>query len=298
MAALGGLGLAVALAYPGPDQVVESVKDFPSRVAYGVALPFNQDELRRARDERFADERFTAYPQELAVAGDLRASAGLSGDSDIFVLGDSQVLYTLLQQRPPWHIVPYNSSPLNDQRRIIEELEEASPSVVVVDRTSQVFDGVPHDVRIPLIFQYVIDNYEFDHAVGPYDILVRRAPDFDKSAQYWSELLGQDIELGSTPNVSSYDDPEPCRPVTDACGAFLVVERERTGTAGTVDVLLEFGGYPIVVQFTSEEASRYTLPLARTWPWALSSDVQVARSLTDGWRARIVPGLQPDGTLY
>jgi hypothetical protein len=295
---LGGLGVSVALAYPGPDLVVESIKDLPSRVAYDVTLPFDDDKLDRARADRFSDERFASFPQELAVASDLRARPELDDDTVLFVLGDAPVLYLLLGQRPPWQIVPYDTSPIAEQRNVIDTLEKEAPGVVVVDRTSQVFDGIPHDTRIPLVFQYVIEHYDLDRSVGPYDVLVRRDPDPEQSAAYWTDLLGGDVELGSTPSVSSYDQLERCDAETEECGAFLVVEPPASGAEGPVDVPLLVAGKPIFVSFTADGARRYVVPLARTWPWALSTDIRLAGEPTSGWRAHIVRGEQAPDALY
>ena len=101
--------------------------DLPATIVDDVELLlFDRDELVRARAGRFADERFACYPPELAVAADLR-SRGVQSDTDLYVLGDAPVLYVLLRQRPPWHIMLYNTSLLDDQRRVVEWLEDEKP---------------------------------------------------------------------------------------------------------------------------------------------------------------------------
>jgi len=296
--ALSGLAIAVALGFNGPDRALGGIRELPDRVYEDAKILLVDREARnRARAARFADDRYAFFPDEVKVARALRKRPEPRDDTDVYVLGDAPVIYSLLRQRPPWQIVLFNASPLEEQRRAIRWLEEEAPRYVVFDRLNPEFDGVPQAVRTPLIFQYVIGHYEFVYRTGAYDVL-RRSESVDLSQQYWPRVLAGQVNLGRTPEVSSYDEIEPCNDGAPDCGVFLVARSPQSGWSGRVDIPVEFNGHPIVVRFRPSGSERYVIPLARTWAWGLSHSPKLAASPTKGWRAELVRGRQPEDVLY
>jgi hypothetical protein len=299
VAALGGLGLAAVLAFPGPRLAYNGLDELPGRVARSFDLVLSdRDAIARANDIRFGDARFVHFPQELAVAADLRPRLDPRRETNVYVLGDAPILYVLLAQRPPWQLTPYNTSQLDGQRRAVDFLADDRPRYVVVDRTTDSFDGVPHDVRIPLVFQYVIENYVFDHSVGPFDVLRRRPEQAPRRGPYWTQALSNDADLGRVPDLMRYDELHPCRTGRE-CGAFLRLSAPAKSWKGQVQVPVRFGPHVVSIRFlASGKRAEYTIPLARTWAWGLSHTPHLAAPITPGWRARITAGEQRDDILY
>jgi hypothetical protein len=194
-------------------------------------------------------------------------------------------------------VTPYNTSPLEDQRDVVGWLAQHRPRFVVVDRTTDSFDGIPHDVRIPVIFQHVIENYVYDHSVGPFDVL-RRSPDqAPRQDAYWTRSLSRDADLGHVPDLMRYE-IRSCEGGVE-CGAFLRLEASRGSSAGQVEVPIRFGRHKVVIRFqASYRRSEYTIPLARIWAWGLSRHPKLAGPPTPGWRAEILSGVQPRNILY
>jgi CheY-like chemotaxis protein len=218
----------------------------------------------------------------MLIAGILEDQT-VPGESDVFVLGDAPVLYVILQQEPPWHVNLYNMSPLQDQRKVVRWLQEAAPRFVVFDRTEMSFDNVPNHVRVPLVYQEVVESYQFDRSIDGFDVLSRRV-DGEPDADYWSAALSPVIDLGYVPNVGSYEELRPCNGPS-GCGSFLVLERSDDTVGNEIVVPLRFGNTDIAVRFTVDERdSSFVIPLRRTWAWALSRDVQLSEPLPPGWK--------------
>jgi hypothetical protein len=296
--ALSGLATAALIGFGGPEHVVDRVRELPGRVYDDARIVLTDREARdQARAARFADARFAAYPEEMKVASALRERPRPRDDTDVYVLGDAPVIYSLLRQRPPWQIVLYDASPLDEQRRVVEWIEEERPRYVVLDRVNSVFDGVPQSIRTPLIFQHVIEHYAFAFRLGAYDVLVR-SDKVDPNERYWPAALAGEINLGSIPEVSSYETIEPCARGDHDCGLFLVAQAPGPGWTGHVEIPLRFLRHIVFVRFMSFGEERYTIPVARTWAWGLSHDPKIADGTTKGWRVDLVRGRQPEDILY
>ena len=85
---LAGIATSVVLAYPGPERIWTDVTEFPTTVVGNIELLlFDREELAEARSERFADERFASYPQELNLAADLRNRRVVRDDAGSLRLG-------------------------------------------------------------------------------------------------------------------------------------------------------------------------------------------------------------------
>jgi hypothetical protein len=298
--ALVGVAAAVVIGFHGPGKALDGIRDLPGRVSGNADLVISdRGDIRRADRLRFAPRSFASYPQELAVMADLRPRLDPHTKTNFYVLGDAPVLYVLLSQRPPWQINVYNTSLLKDQRRTVAWLKQHAPPFVIFDRGTLEFDNVPHAVRIPLVFEAVIENYSFDHSVGPFDILRRRAPGTSVPERYWASALSTSIDFGDLPDVSSYRRVRPCTRAGKKCGRFLVLRAPTKNWAGTVEVPLRFDQETLTARFNALGKRRlYAVPLARTWPWALSHRPAIAGAPTAGWQAQIVSGEQPRGVLY
>jgi hypothetical protein len=298
------LGLAVGcvaaalLAQPSFDALPDRVVSLPARLAGAVQVAASPDDVAEARRERFDRSHFSGYAQELAVAERLGGPVR-PGGADLFVLGDAAVLYVLLEQDPPWQVNVYNTSPVTEQERVVDWLEEHEPEVVVVDRRSPGFDDIPHQVRIPLVHQHVVARYGQPTSVGPFDIL-RRLPDGARpDAEYWTATLSDRIDLGHAPSASGYDDElDECgRPRAAGCAPFLRLRRLPGGPA-QVEVPVTFGSERFTVAARTRGDDELIVPVTSLWAAGLSSDVALAGPASTGWTAHLVRAAVEKGTLY
>ncbi len=213
--------------------------------------------------QRFA-RAFTQYTAELAVLTQFAPCSALVHRTPYISRWPAPIAYVLLDQRPPWEINVYNTSPIGDQRHVVSWINEHHPSVVVDREDGQSFDGVPNDVRIPLVYQKVIADYEPEETVG----LLRRPPQDTPwrapAATFWLDRLGDVLDLGAVPDV------EPQSPVPPRAGFRPVLQVDGDVSAGTgvVSVPISFGGTVVTVSFeTISGRMAYQIPIDHLWPW-------------------------------
>jgi len=127
----------------------------------------------------------------------------------------------LLRVKPPYDSSTYNSSPLEEQQRVVQWLQERKPRFVIWNPTKSSFDSVPHTVRLPLIFRFVVENYRPVKTVDPYQILIATQEHAEGDAAFWRQYLGTRLDMGHVPRLtkaSGYRDcpgenPSSCEPV-------------------------------------------------------------------------------------
>ena len=290
--------LVAALVSSGEVPVLTSgVGAAPANLAADVATLVHPSAADRAvQQQRFAPSHFVQYTAELAVAHAIKPL--LKGSSsNLYVLGDAPVEYVLLDQRPPWEINAYNTSPVGDQRRVVTWIARHDPAVVVLDlQTGQSFDGVPNDVRTPLVYQQVIAGYEPKRALGEFDILRRIRRGEHPAARFWLAQLGNVLDLGAVPDA---EPPVPPPTRGDAPTPVLQVGATAAAVPSSVSIPLRFGNTVVSVEFQTVPGRRtYQVPIDRLWPWALSHHVGLAGAASAGWSAAIRPGAMPASRLY
>jgi hypothetical protein len=178
---------------------VRSAVDAPAHIVSSVKLHGEYAQVSAGERARFAPSRFKAWP-EYAMAGPLRAAMASSPNKTFAVLGDAALLYLLFDQPPPYHVELYNAARIDEERAYIDELERDRTEFIVYRR--DVFqDAVPQDVRVPLIFDYVIRNYVPVSKSDTFDILKRRDGQ-PIPVDYWRSRLDT-LDLGFVPMHSS-----------------------------------------------------------------------------------------------
>jgi hypothetical protein len=290
--------LAAALTFSGEVSVLTTgISTAPVRLYRDLVTTVRpSSEARAVEKGQFDWSHFTQFPAELALA---RAIAPLvrGSSSNLYVLGDDPVEYVLLNQQPPWEINVYNTSPIRDQHHVIAWIEDHKPAVAILDLPDgQTFDGVPDDVRIPLVYQQIVGAYEPAKSVDGYDVLLRRRPREKPAATFWIDQLGSVLDLGAIPDVES-----PILPATRGSERtpVLQVRARTTAPRGEVSVPISFGGNVVTVEFQATPGRRsYDIPIDRLWPWALSHHVKLGGAPSTGWSATIVSGSMPTSRLY
>ena len=293
--AITGALLASALISGEWGALWPGVRALPSNLSSDITtLVSPPRDLARINAQRYSVAHFTLYPDVLSVERLLQPLMKRSR-TDLYVLGDAPTLYLMLNQLPPWEINIYNTSPIEDQRRVISWIDQHRSEYVVLDnRNGQAFDGVPNPVRIPLVYQAVISRYVLYRTVGEFDILRRVSTEPQGSGAFWVNRLGSTLNLGAIPDSI----PENVNIETSQTHAALQIET-AAGFHGQVVVPLRFGSLNETVMFDAMAGRRqYEIPLNRLWPWALSTQVTLAGPLSSGLKATITKGTIATTTLY
>lgn len=261
-----------------------------------VLLPGNAS-VAAAAYERFGVGHFSHFPDAAAVTRDI-APLIVGKTHGLYVLGDDPIEYVLLHQLPPWQVNMYNSSPVRDQLRILRWLEVHRPKVVLLDRQdSQSFDGVPYDIRDPLIYQSIVAHYVPKKTVGRFDILVRRRTSQRVSTRFWVSRLGAVVDLGAIPDAEA---PLPSAGTAGDRTQVLKVNASLDLRAPCIlRVHVAFGGIPVTIAFRVVPARRaYAIPFDRLWPWGMSHTVRLTAPAPPGWSLAITQGFMPTHRLY
>jgi hypothetical protein len=216
---------------------------------------------------RFAADRFD-FNDEKAVAADLAAHAPGGRIPRLFVLGDTPVLYVLTGQVPPYHVNDYNSSPIYEQKKLVDFVTRENPPVVVWDPNTQSFDLVQSVVRNPLTYAAVISGYVPDRRVARFEILRRRASNEPIALDFWRSKLGSTVALGHFPRASSFSTMTPCPGARPECQDFLSVTKKNPSFAGQLVVRINVDGrtFDVTMQTASGDHELY-VSLDRLWFW-------------------------------
>jgi hypothetical protein len=157
----------------------------------------------------------------------LQALAGafaIDGTEPVFVLSDDAVFYTLLNMRPYFHTNFYNTSPIGDQQHVVRLLSERPPRYVIWRPDDTGMDAVPPPVRVPLVYEYVIEHYVPQVKLPRFEVLRRRLPGEPIALKFWRDKLGPAVQLGHIPRLARLDRYRPAADETeDNTCEFLTV---------------------------------------------------------------------------
>lgn len=202
--------------------------------------------------------------------------------SEIFVLGDNSYYYPALNQIPCPYISLYDSSGIRAQQAQVQCLRERSPKFIIWDSSFKIFDDVPHTVRVPLIFDYVVEHYVPQRKFGSIYILSRRLEGEREDFEFWTEQLGTEVNQGAVPFRSNISRFKNCE--SDSCFSFVRIDGSITGITVKVD------GKPFTIKFNKpnsvliNEPDNCSVLLDRLWFFSaakrLGSRIEVLSSLS------------------
>jgi hypothetical protein len=242
----------------------------PSRIGNGLLVfAFPNGQFARANERWYAQDKFDAFGDEKAVlAAVARANEGRL--PQIFVLGDSPVVYILAEQAPPYHVSDYVATPVYEQRKVLNFLNRQQPPIVVWDPNPKTFDDFQRIVRNPFIYNAVIANYVPDLRVGRFDVLRRKTSADPIALDFWRERLGFVVDYGHFARASTFPSLAPCSDASSACQEFLVVTKREPNKDGRLVVGVEVGGrqFEIWMNTVAGERDLY-VSLDRLWFWAV-----------------------------
>jgi hypothetical protein len=246
----------------------------PARVvSLSKILSLDAKQLDQVNDSLFDRSRFIGFDQQMAVVDNLRGDCGLKSGDSIYVLGDDSLFYILLKQAPPYVSNSYNDSPIYEQERVLEWLRRKNPRFVVWGAAAPdalIFDSVPHVVRLPLVYDYMVENYGLLRTVGTYRILTKLEPNQRPDVEFWRKGLGSRIDLGRIPRRARLTEYAPCEGDKSRCDAVLVVRYPEPApvSRGKMGVVVQSAGDPFEIQFDVAPGQReYVVNLNRIWFW-------------------------------
>jgi hypothetical protein len=266
IAAFLGCVVAVFIQRHLPEQLwTNEVEQAPQRIAGAAdALLHKRTEFAKASAALYSRPHFARFEVENAVVDELTRSGLAPGDS-VYVLGDASIFYILLDQPGPYVTNSYNESPLSEQRKVLEWLREKRPKFVIWQAGVLSFDEVPHVVRLPLIYRYVVDHYRFVKAIGPYHVLAGRPAGQAIDLESWRAVLGERLDLGHVPGLSQMSDYEGCAGDRVRCDPVLVIRYAAAPDCRKLTIHIN----TFRVELDVDPADRdYVVNLDRLWFWS------------------------------
>jgi hypothetical protein len=299
------LGCVAGAAVHGnvPGSITQALVDGPRRLASNLRSMASLPEFQRVDATRYARYRFRDFTEMNAVVDALVREPGFSAGQKIYVLGDDPLFYVLLGQDVPYQVNNYNCSPIEQQHKVLAWLEQYSPKFVIWNPANAEFDRVPHVVRLPLIYAYVVENYAFARKVGSYTILQRKPAGQLVDGAYWAAQLGNSIHLGHIPSLVRLRDYAACGPAETGCGSFLLmrVPPQYVATNARPAVQMRAGSADFTLSFDTTSYTReYLVPLERLWFWRpiLKGGPAADYSYPPGIELRVLRRRMRDDILY
>ena len=283
----------------GLDGRLTAAAKSPIRAADSLRFLTEPGSISSRTDATYARSRFAAQP-DIELARELVSVSG-SAHPSFFVLGDAAILYLWFGQRPPYQVNLYNSAPIGEQRRMVDLLRRDRPQYLVLTPEPTGVDGLPHQVRDPLLYSYAIQSYvpvlpawrdcpPLPQPCKAAEILRRRAPSEPIPIEFWKSQLGDSIDLGYIP--SHADPPGRCR---GDCTEYAVVEGKAASKGDTIELEASGRGQRFaVVMKTRPRTPGYTIRLDRLWFWPLLGPGAKLTSKTPGWTVETRQGASDD----
>jgi hypothetical protein len=225
--------------------------------------------LKKQQNAFFAVDLFTKNSVEVKQVFDAVTSENLSArKDDLYVLGDDAFFYILFQKHPPPFVSVYDGGPLYAQQTNLNWLKSHNPSLVIWNSSVASFDGVPNLVRVPLLYEYVMQNFKLHEKIGKYVLLTPLPPGEKPDFVFWLQNLGKTLELGFVPIESNLKNFPPC---TEDCYELLQINAKPEALGSPIAVTFSLGDSAVEVKFnTRKNVTQYYLTLDRLWFWSLA----------------------------
>jgi len=284
-AALGAMFALVQSTQDTLGTYLSRAIDAPRHVVRSASVLGERDALARRSGELFGTHRLANVP-ETSVAQAIRAGTG--GDvPTIATLGDSALLYPVLNQTPPYHVNFYDSSPIAEQRMMLSGLRRKDPAMLVWNHGWGT-DNVPYWVRDPLIFTWAVAHYTpVGQAPGDTFLLAKRAPAQPVPYEWWRSRFPSPLDLGYVPSESDGASLDACS-AGAGCVPYAIV-RGASAQRGR-EIVITFNGnggdYPLLMR-SRPKVDAYAVRLDRLWFWPIIGPAPRVSSSTPGFSVRV-----------
>lgn len=297
------LGFVTGLvSYRGADLTLyRSVVDAPARFAgnYEVLFHRSQD-IRVANAAMYDPAKSKGFDAEKTVINVLGSEFGWTPGQPVYVLGDDLAFYILFREAPPYVTNNYNMSPISEQQHVLQWLQEKRPRFVLWNSSNDSFDGIPHVVRLPLIYQFVVEHYRPVKAVGPYQILIAATEHPASDSLLWEQLFGTRVDLGHIPELTRPSDYRTCPAnAVESCQRLLLVNSANATQHVTAVVTINSVVGPVQVVFDMTAGRReYIIDLDRLWFRSFIGGNPRMTSSVPGTELSIEDRLRKSNVLY
>ena len=158
-------------------------------------------------NDQFNHKRFKNYSKELILKREIDKLALFRKISNqIYYFGEPSTLYILLDNKIPYYTNLFDASSENAQKRLIDWID-INANFIVIDTNFKAFDGVPNEVRSPLIIKYLTNNFRVIKIVDNHVIAIK-----DASVKYnpseWINIFSYDLNFAKYYQISR----TPCTP--------------------------------------------------------------------------------------
>jgi hypothetical protein len=257
----GAPGAVLRQAIAGPRNALQSL----------AAVIQSPEVIAKARENFYAPQRFDAFPNYNAVVARLRTLGGGEIPRAVYVIGDLPMLYARLGQAPPYNTNDYNTSPIFEQRRVIDWIVQNRPRYAVWNASDLNADAFPRTVRVPLLYGLDAATFVPVESVGALTILRRRGEGEAPALAWWRERLSDTVDLGGLPRWTSFFRLPDCpdAPALDRCTPFLqVMVPHGLRTQSRLAVTVAVGDLTFRIAFAPTlRNDSYFLRLNRLWFW-------------------------------
>lgn len=228
----------------------------------------NHEEMKQRIHSFFSAQSFENFNGANEFSQYYEESMKSNPDTTFYVLGDESFFYILAKQKPPYYFIFYGNDVFN-QNIITEWLEKNKVEFVIWNPASTDFDTVPHLVRVPIIFNYVIKHYEPYGSFSIYQVLKRKEPLQPVCVEFWRRYLGDTIDLGHLPSISSISEMSNCdSPALSECCDFLQVKVTGDKVNQKRTIQTNAGNFPFKILFwQNQRDDAYYIYLDRIWFW-------------------------------
>lgn len=266
----------------------------PVRAARSIGVVFDGSARSRAFRDRLNPARFAGWP-DTTIFAEFVTTVHPPPVPSFAIVGDAQMTYFLLRQRPPYETELYDAAPIPEQREMLRRLERSRPAYVIW-REDFSWDGVPYWVRDPLIFTWMVANYEPVRLFGPVDVLRRRRAGELPASAFWRSRLAASEDLGYIPSLSAAGSARSCTGGPGCVQYALVTGSARNGVTVTFRVESGSDTYSVAMR-TRASAHESLVRLDRLWFWPLLGSNPSLVSASPGFEVRRV-GLRSGENLY
>jgi hypothetical protein len=259
--------------------------DAPRHVVRSASVLGEGDAIAKRSGELFGSYRLAKVP-EVGVANTIRA-ATRGNIPRVATLGDSALIYPLLNQTPPYHVNFYDSSPIAEQQKMLSELKRMDPGLLVWNHFWGT-DNMSYWIRDPLIFTWAVEHYTpVGQAPGDTFLLARRAPNQPVQYDWWRARFPSPLDLGYVPSESDGASLDGCSGGA-GCVPYAIVRGRPSGRGQWIIITVNGNGgdYPVLMR-QRPEVDTYAVRLDRLWFWPIIGPAPRVTSSTPGFSVRV-----------
>lgn len=233
-------------------------------------ITMDTKELAAYRADQFSSARLKPFSDEAALLNELKFKVGhMPG---FYSLTDAQILYVLAGVKPPYQINGFNMSPIFEQIRMVDYLRSKKIEYVIVEPSKMTFDGFSYSVRLPILYNYVVENYVPGFSTQRFSVFRLRKPGEQIALDTWILILGSNVNLGHLPVYSMLPESSLVNCESD-CDDMLKVSISKVEQEQLVTIPFIVNGKALGISFVAVPGKmEYWIKLNRIWFWAARVD--------------------------